>query len=152
MIQTVFPQLGHSHGGHGVEDIAAANSEGNIVDKEGTIEGAESRHLLNSHQDRAMQMAELEAEESLMMHTPRQKRGKAESNRKGMIQFSAKNGGGDHLNMRAVFLHVVSDAVGSVIVMVTALVSWQVTGYEWLKLYMDPSLRFIKSNFVSNNF
>jgi Co/Zn/Cd efflux system component len=43
--------------------------------------------------------------------------------------------------MRAVFLHVLSDAVGSVIVIVTAFVSWQLTGYEWLKLYMDPALR-----------
>jgi zinc transporter 1 len=42
--------------------------------------------------------------------------------------------------MRAVFLHILSDAIGSVIVIVTALISWLVPGYEWLKLYMDPSL------------
>ena len=47
--------------------------------------------------------------------------------------------------MRAVFLHVLSDAVGSVIVIATALVSWQVEGQQWLKLYMDPALRLIYS-------
>jgi hypothetical protein len=46
-----------------------------ISEKEPTIEGTESKHLLNSHQDRAMAMAELEAvEESLMTHTPREKK------------------------------------------------------------------------------
>lgn len=44
--------------------------------------------------------------------------------------------------MRGVFLHVLSDAIGSVIVVATALVSWLVPGLLWLKLYMDPFLRF----------
>ncbi|KAL7070505.1 hypothetical protein ACQ4LE_010575 [Meloidogyne hapla] len=118
--------IGHAHGSHGVEDIAKST----LLDKDcGTIDGAESRHLLQSHQDRAMVMAELEAvEESLMMHTPKLKNN------------SNKKGGGDFLNMRAVFLHVLSDAVGSVIVIATALVSWLIEGYDWLKVYMDPTL------------
>uniref|UniRef100_A0A915P5V3 Zinc transporter 1 n=1 Tax=Meloidogyne floridensis TaxID=298350 RepID=A0A915P5V3_9BILA len=120
--------IGHSHGSHGVEDIAKST----LLDKDcGTIDGAESKHLLQSHQDRAMVMAELEAvEESLMMHTPKLKNN---SNKKG----------GDFLNMRAVFLHVLSDAVGSVIVIATALVSWLIEGYDWLKLYMDPTLSIL---------
>lgn len=48
----------------------------------------------------------------------------------------------DQLNMHGVFLHVLSDAIGSVIVIATALVSWLVPGLLWLKLYMDPFLRF----------
>ncbi|KAF7632772.1 RF_PROK_I domain-containing protein [Meloidogyne graminicola] len=121
--------IGHSHGSHGVEDITKST----LLDKDcGTIDGMESRHLLQSHQDRAMAMAELEAvEESLMMHTP-----KLKSN-------SSKKGGGDFLNMRAVFLHVLSDAVGSVIVIITALVSWLLEGYDLLKLYMDPTLSIL---------
>ncbi|CAK5078348.1 unnamed protein product [Meloidogyne enterolobii] len=81
--------IGHSHGSHGVEDIAKST----LLDKDcGTIDGTESKHLLHSHQDRAMVMAELEAvEESLMMHTPKLKNN--------------------------------SNAVGSVIVIATALVS-----------------------------
>lgn len=46
------------------------------------------------------------------------------------------------LNMQGVFLHVLSDAIGSVIVIVTALVCWLIPGQEALKLYLDPSLRF----------
>ncbi|VDM91500.1 unnamed protein product [Onchocerca ochengi] len=44
------------------------------------------------------------------------------------------------LNMQGVFLHVLSDAIGSVIVIVTALVCWLVPGQEALKLYLDPTL------------
>lgn len=47
------------------------------------------------------------------------------------------------LNMQGVFLHVLSDAIGSVIVIVTALVCWLVPGHELLKLYLDPTLRFV---------
>jgi Co/Zn/Cd efflux system component len=50
--------------------------------------------------------------------------------------------------MRGVFLHVLSDAIGSVIVIVTALVSWLVPGYDWLKLYMDPSLSLIMVSLI----
>lgn len=46
------------------------------------------------------------------------------------------------LNMQGVFLHVLSDALGSVIVIVTALVCWLIPGQEALKLYLDPTLRF----------
>lgn len=44
--------------------------------------------------------------------------------------------------MHGVFLHVLSDAIGSVIVIITALVSWLVPGCEPLKLYLDPLLRY----------
>lgn len=53
-----------------------------------------------------------------------------------------RSGMSAQLNMRGVFLHVLSDAVGSVIVIVTALVSWLVPGHEILKLYLDPGLRY----------
>lgn len=48
----------------------------------------------------------------------------------------------EQLNMHGVFLHVLSDAIGSVIVIATALVSWLLPGFVWLKLYMDPFLRW----------
>lgn len=87
-------------------------------------------------------MAELEAmEESLMTRTPRTKKGIKIFEKKFKKYQIQDKSGGDHLNMRAVFLHVLGDAVGSVIVIATALVSWLVEGYDWLKLYMDPSLR-----------
>ena len=43
------------------------------------------------------------------------------------------------LNMRGVFLHVLGDALGSVIVVVSALVIWFVEG-DW-KYYVDPAMR-----------
>lgn len=51
-----------------------------------------------------------------------------------------------HMNIKAVFLHIMADALGSVIVMVTSLVLHFVPGnpddskYKW-KLYLDPCLR-----------
>ena len=39
------------------------------------------------------------------------------------------------------FFKIYLDAVGFVIVIVTALVSWLLDGYDWLKVYIDPTLR-----------
>ena len=43
------------------------------------------------------------------------------------------------LNMRAVFLHVLGDALGSVIVIVSALIIWFVNK-DWV-YYVDPAMR-----------
>lgn len=40
--------------------------------------------------------------------------------------------------MRGVFLHVLADALGSVVVIISALVIW-LTDWEY-KLYVDPAL------------
>ncbi|KAJ8927198.1 hypothetical protein NQ314_020476, partial [Rhamnusium bicolor] len=46
-----------------------------------------------------------------------------------------------HMNMRGVFLHVLSDALGSVIVIISALVFWLT---EWkYKYYIDPALSIL---------
>lgn len=43
-----------------------------------------------------------------------------------------------HMNMRGAFLHVLSDALGSIIVVISALVVWLT---EWkYRYYMDPAL------------
>lgn len=48
---------------------------------------------------------------------------------------------GGQMNMRGVFLHVLSDALGSVIVVVSALVFWL---SEWkYKFYIDPALSLL---------
>lgn len=45
------------------------------------------------------------------------------------------------MNMRGAFLHVVSDALGSVIVVISALIVWLT---EWrYKYYMDPALSIV---------
>lgn len=51
------------------------------------------------------------------------------------------HGGAGQMNMRGVFLHVLSDALGSVIVILSALVFW-LTDWEY-KYYIDPSLSIV---------
>merc|ERR1719376_1101443 len=53
------------------------------------------------------------------------------------------HGGGSasQMNMRGVFLHVVADALGSVIVIISALIMWQ-TDWEY-KYYVDPGLSIL---------
>ncbi|XP_050521017.1 zinc transporter 1 [Daktulosphaira vitifoliae] len=46
-----------------------------------------------------------------------------------------------HMNMRGVFLHLLADALGSVIVIVSALIVW-LTDYEW-KDKVDPALSLL---------
>lgn len=50
----------------------------------------------------------------------------------------SKKGAGSQLNMHGVFLHVLADALGSVIVIISALVIW-LTSWEY-KNYVDPAL------------
>uniref|UniRef100_A0AC34GV11 Zinc transporter 1 n=1 Tax=Panagrolaimus sp. ES5 TaxID=591445 RepID=A0AC34GV11_9BILA len=103
---------GHAHGhAHGHEPPT-------------TVEG-EASHLIASHQDRAMVLAEMDSPDDIVVPTAPKKQ---------------QSGHSGQLNMRGVFLHVLSDAIGSVIVIATALVSWLVPGYDELKLYMDPGL------------
>jgi len=105
---------GHAHGhSHGVENT---NSH---------IDG-EASHLMTSHPDRAFALADLSPSDEIVPTAPKK----------------SKSGSGQ-LNMRGVFLHVLSDAIGSVIVIATALVSWLVPGFEAVKLYMDPTLSLL---------
>ena len=57
---------------------------------------------------------------------------------------------GSQMNMRGVFLHVMADALGSVVVIISACIMW-LTEWEYKK-YVDPgkkSLIFGKTNSVS---
>merc|ERR1719466_192823 len=46
-----------------------------------------------------------------------------------------------NMNMRGVFLHVMADALGSVVVIISAVIMWQ-TDWEY-KLYVDPGLSIL---------
>uniref|UniRef100_A0A914H3Q8 Prokaryotic-type class I peptide chain release factors domain-containing protein n=1 Tax=Globodera rostochiensis TaxID=31243 RepID=A0A914H3Q8_GLORO len=153
--------VGHTHAAHGVEDVrsevhevvteaaaAAMAADGCGVSPLLVATADERRRRRHKQQrqgnnggkeyndddeedNRVISMSELEAvEESLMSRAPPRSK-------------NSKSPHGSHLNMHAVFLHVLSDAVGSVIVIATALVAWKVEGYEVLKLYMDPLLSII---------
>jgi len=47
-------------------------------------------------------------------------------------------GNASQMNMRGVFLHVMADALGSVVVIVSAIIIWQ-TDWEY-KYYVDPGM------------
>ena len=50
-------------------------------------------------------------------------------------------GSASQMNMRGVFLHVMADALGSVIVIISAVIMWK-TDWEY-KLYVDPGLSIL---------
>eukprot|EP00092_Neocalanus_flemingeri_P047619 GFUD01054035.1.p1 GENE.GFUD01054035.1~~GFUD01054035.1.p1 ORF type:complete len:536 (-),score=154.62 GFUD01054035.1:840-2447(-) len=62
----------------------------------------------------------------------------------GAAAHGHSHGGGgsaSQMNMRGVFLHVMADALGSVIVIISALIMWQ-TDWEY-KYYVDPGLSIL---------
>jgi Co/Zn/Cd efflux system component len=59
---------------------------------------------------------------------------------------NAGGGAASQMNMRGVFLHVLADALGSVVVIVSAIIIWQ-TEWEY-KFYVDPGLVFLSLYFL----
>ncbi|VDO40167.1 unnamed protein product [Onchocerca flexuosa] len=123
----------HEHGESGRD--AQALSQVGRRQTHVTIDGNESQHLMSSHQEAAMAIANLQEvnprDSSLIAQTHM----KIDENKEKKKKKLSKQ-----LNMQGVFLHVLSDAIGSVIVIITALVCWLVPGQEALKLYLDPTL------------
>ena len=56
---------------------------------------------------------------------------KGHSNKEG----NAKTG--ENLNMRGIFLHVMADALGSVNVIISAVIMWQAPEWQYT-IYVDP--------------
>jgi zinc transporter 1 len=50
---------------------------------------------------------------------------------------------GSQMNMKGVYLHIITDFIGSVIVVVTASMSIWFPEYTAIKLYMDPVLSMV---------
>ncbi|VDD93209.1 unnamed protein product [Enterobius vermicularis] len=134
----MFHSHGHGHN-HGNRDAVASAEPKRLA--HATIGDLESKHLMSSHQDCAMALAQLNEEVTIDM-------GESEIMPTGDIdpdEATAKKSKPKHakaaqLNMRGIFLHVLSDALGSVIVIISSLVSWLVPGHDALKLYLDPGL------------
>ncbi|VDN57126.1 unnamed protein product [Dracunculus medinensis] len=132
----------HSHAhGHSHAGIDSSSNSRTGLRAHATIDGFESQHLMSSHQDAAMALAQLNQDVRINMkddkfYTDDNRFVEGEAKSKSAKKKSLSK----QLNMHGVFLHVLSDAIGSVIVIVTALVSWRVTGCDALKLYLDPVL------------
>ncbi|TMS36521.1 hypothetical protein L596_003667 [Steinernema carpocapsae] len=124
---------GHAHS-HGPDPSSVQSElENNLRRKTPSMsaETGEGQSLLVA-QDKAI--AELkqdfEAAEDTLITGPKKEKAK-------------KTGGDGHLNMRGVFLHVVSDAIGSVIVIITAIIALYAPDEDaWnvARRYMDPCL------------
>lgn len=96
------------------------------------------RHLteiVNSNADMALGHNATDTEETDEMVPPKPNKG---PNNKAACKASHDPG---HMNMKGVFLHILSDALGSLIVVGSALVVW-LTDWEY-KYYIDPALSII---------
>ncbi|XP_047517535.1 zinc transporter 1 isoform X2 [Pieris napi] len=89
--------------------------------------------LVNSNADMALGHATTDNEETDEMVPP-----KVDKLPKKQAPKSTDPG---HLNMKGVFLHVLSDALGSIIVVISALVVW-LTEWEY-RFYIDPALSIV---------
>ncbi|XP_037301905.1 zinc/cadmium resistance protein [Manduca sexta] len=119
--------LFHEHSGHG-------HSHGGVPPPSNV------RHLteiVNSNADMALGHNATDTEETDEMVPP--KVSKVQNNNK-QTPCRANNDPG-HMNMKGVFLHVLSDALGSLIVVGSALVVW-LTDWEY-KYYIDPALSIV---------
>ena len=58
-----------------------------------------------------------------------------------LVDGRPRTAGAQQMNMRGVFLHVLADAIGSVIVIISAVVIWK-TDWEY-RMYVDPALSMI---------
>ncbi|CAD5220681.1 unnamed protein product [Bursaphelenchus xylophilus] len=118
---------GHSHGGSG------GISEENIAGSSG--------YLATSHQEGAMVIADLKGSED-ELNTKQNGNGItiSETNK---AEKKKKSKGSVQMNMKGVYLHIVTDFIGSIIVILTASVSLWFPDMQFLKYYMDPSLSMI---------
>ncbi|CAG4951408.1 unnamed protein product [Parnassius apollo] len=98
------------------------------------------RHLteiVNSNADMALGHQATDNEETDEMVPPRNDK-MANNNKQAAGRVASDPG---HLNMKGVFLHVLSDALGSLIVVGSALVVW-LTDWQY-KYYLDPALSIV---------
>lgn len=113
----LFHDHGHSHGGSG----GHGHSHG------GDPENA------NHHED--------EESNTLMDRSAGSNTATEIAIRNGTVKLDIDNpkvASSSQLNMRGVFLHVLGDALGSVIVIISALIIWLLEG-EW-RFYVDPAM------------
>ncbi|KAI6220371.1 hypothetical protein M3Y99_01611400 [Aphelenchoides fujianensis] len=120
----LFHGHSHHHGGHDDHPTQETGLE-------------ESSYLATSHQDGAMALADFKiSDKALNNGAAAIKRDGAEDAPNG----TKKSKGASQMNMKGVFLHIVTDFIGSVIVILTASISLWFPELGLLKLYMDPVL------------
>lgn len=138
---------GHSHGGGGGH---AHEAEGHGHSHEAGGHGHSHGAAIKEEDEDAMvnggRAAEIEALVSTDSTTSRFAEGPSfiSPNKDITVDIpetKVKVASADQLNMRGVFLHVLGDALGSVVVIVSALVIWFGEG-DW-KYYVDPGMSLV---------
>ncbi|XP_046646955.1 zinc/cadmium resistance protein-like isoform X4 [Daphnia pulicaria] len=126
----LFHEHGHSHGGksHGHSHGGGGSSHGH---SHSDGHGHGHSHLQHGHSHLA-QLADIDDNENDAVY---ELENSPHANSKTAKTKKSKP---KNLNMHGVFLHVLADALGSVVVIVSALVIW-LTEWEY-KLYVDPAL------------
>jgi len=108
---------GHSHGGGHSHDRGTHSHISALATREGEGEKNDNANLTS--------VTVQSGKEHGHQHGHSHKHGEADT--------------GGNLNMRGVFLHVMADALGSVIVIISAVIMWQAP--EWpYTVYVDPAL------------
>ncbi|KAL5006688.1 hypothetical protein ScPMuIL_015494 [Solemya velum] len=117
----LFHNHGHSHGGHGHGHSHGGPDEhtesDNLMQKQKFNGSVMNREALGSDEE-SENVIEIE-----------------------MVLPKKAIASGSQLNMRGVFLHVLGDALGSIIVVISALVIWFGEG-KWV-YYMDPGMSIV---------
>ncbi|XP_060557113.1 proton-coupled zinc antiporter SLC30A1-like [Ruditapes philippinarum] len=126
----LFHNHGHSHGGGGGHGHSHGGGHGHSHGGKNT----EDDHIAQKESD------------SLVERKPGSVEGSSSGSEADMeevtIQFDENRvSSSAQLNMRAVFLHVLGDALGSVIVVISALVIWFVDE-DWV-YYVDPGMSIV---------
>jgi len=116
----LFAGHGHSHGGHG----HSHGGHGHSHESHGHSHGA------HSHSD--LENSSPSTQNTLLSPNGDSTDGKEKAEKLKMQEKSSQ------LNMKGVYLHVLADALGSVIVIISAVIMW-LTEWEY-KLYVDPAL------------
>lgn len=118
----LFHEHGHTHGGSGGH--GHGHSHGGDPENVDHHEGEESNALMDrsAGSNTATEVAIRNGTVKLDLDNP-------------------KVASSSQLNMRGVFLHVLGDALGSVVVIISALIIWLCEG-EW-RFYVDPAMSII---------
>lgn len=117
----LFHDHGHSHGGHGHD------KRHNLP----TLEEVMAQEDINDNKGNY----QVPATNDIVKEKEKENGSKAQSS--------------GQMNMRGVFLHVLADALGSVIVIISALIIW-LTDWEY-RFYVDPALSVLMVCLIANS-
>lgn len=135
----LFHNHGHSHGvggGHG-------HSHGKTTDKN-VSNNMDSKSLIDKPMAPSQNTDEYDENNPVWEITPEKEENANKENDPNdiIIEFDEKRlSSSAQLNMRAVFLHVLGDALGSVIVIISACIIWFVKK-DWV-YYVDPAMSIV---------